>query len=393
MKKLILIMIILLCFLTGCVAALPEAPEAAAETAVYKHWRDFVAANPSRTLGTDGEKEAADYLKSKFESFGYEAEARKFEFLEETESQNVIAKKPSVNAKQVIIGAHYDSYGGGEGAFDNGSGIAVLLTLAEKLFAETLPFDVVFVAFGAEELGLYGSERYVSQMSKAEKDSTLLMINIDVVGFGDFNYVYGEDVSNPQEKFFVEISKNLPNPVRKMPAGKGSVIGGTSDHTRPYYNTGHATDGFAFLKAGIPCATFFSGNLSSGYFGYVQTINAKNGVVQNVMHTKDDTVKYVEDNFKDEFCRNLETVTTTIFNGITDENFTKSMENARKSIISAFWFDRLFSYLILLGLAVLVALSGFTYYRKLQKKTCLAPPEIRQRTVQKPPAEDVFGDF
>ena len=409
----------------GCAVPKPtadyETPSEAeiAASAVYNHWKEFTAANPSRTTGTPGEVAAANYVKGKFESFGYPVQSQAFNadtmgyvngVTAPVPSQNLIAKKEfEGNTRQVIVGAHYDNaagmqsvdfmslYGettGGQGAFDNGSGVAVLLTLAERFadYPSLLPFDLVFVAFGAEEFGLLGAEHFVSSMTKQQKDSTLLMVNIDVVGFGDFNYVYGEDISNPQEDFFIDVSKKLDvyNPVRKMP--KSSVAGLFGDGERPYYNTGHASDNYAFVKAGVPSAFFFSGNYGSKYFGYNETVAG--GEAVNIMHSENDTVEYIENNCKDRFLLNLQTVTETIFTGLTDEGFAAAVKDARKSIVGQFWLSSLYAYAILVVCAAAVGLSGFGYYRKLQKASFTGTAEFRQKKeVDKPDVKDIFGDF
>ena len=85
----------------------------------------------------------------------------------------------------VIIGAHYDVVPETEaGANDNTSGVAVLLSLAEALAGRSLPYTIRFVAFGSEEIGLYGSRHYVESLDEAELARITAMLNFDVVGSG-----------------------------------------------------------------------------------------------------------------------------------------------------------------------------------------------------------------
>src|SRR6185437_2506258 len=79
---------------------------------------------------------------------------------------NVIAELPGSrpNAGTVIFTAHLDSVPAGPGANDNGSGSAVVLELAHELASrpgEARPETLRFALFGAEELGLDGSQYYV----------------------------------------------------------------------------------------------------------------------------------------------------------------------------------------------------------------------------------------
>ena len=103
---------------------------------------------------------------------------------------------PSLRDENLVIGAHYDHLGLGHygardsraagtihpGADDNASGTAVLLDVARR-FAQ-LPGKpartIVFAAFSAEELGLYGSRHFVDVANSIATTKT--MINLDMVG-------------------------------------------------------------------------------------------------------------------------------------------------------------------------------------------------------------------
>lgn len=84
--------------------------------------------------------------------------------------------------KEVLIGAHWDSFNG-PGADDNASGVSVLLELARyfKDHKDNLPFNIKFVFFGAEELGLLGSQAY-SQKHISDTSSVIYYFNVDCVG-------------------------------------------------------------------------------------------------------------------------------------------------------------------------------------------------------------------
>ena len=102
------------------------------------------------------------------------------------ESRNVIADKPGTadDGRVVVLGGHYDTVPAVPGANDNGSGIATLLTIAREIADREYPFTVRFIAFGAEELGLRGSQHYVDQLSEEEIDATVAMLNFDALGSG-----------------------------------------------------------------------------------------------------------------------------------------------------------------------------------------------------------------
>jgi aminopeptidase YwaD len=98
----------------------------------------------------------------------------------------------------IILGAHYDHIGiGGAGspsrtpdttavhygADDNASGVASLIEIAEKfaLNGKYPERSLLFLAFGAEEMGSVGSKHFVDS-SMIPLDSVSLMMNLDMVG-------------------------------------------------------------------------------------------------------------------------------------------------------------------------------------------------------------------
>ncbi len=114
--------------------------------------------------------------------------------------RNVVATLDGIGPlanEALVIGAHYDHLGRGgwgslaigatdeihNGADDNASGTAVLIEVARLLAAQpkTPRRRIIFIAFSGEELGLYGSKRYVED-PLIPLDKTVAMINLDMVG-------------------------------------------------------------------------------------------------------------------------------------------------------------------------------------------------------------------
>lgn len=67
------------------------------------------------------------------------------------ESANVIAALPGAKPGRGVLGAHYDTAPGTQGAGDNASGTAMLLEMARLLRHETGGLSLDFAAFSAEE--------------------------------------------------------------------------------------------------------------------------------------------------------------------------------------------------------------------------------------------------
>ncbi|MBN2818972.1 MAG: M20/M25/M40 family metallo-hydrolase, partial [Bacteroidales bacterium] len=115
-------------------------------------------------------------------------------FKEKTTNVTGFLKGTSDTDDCLIFGAHYDhlGLGGGSsktpdtvavhyGADDNASGIAMLIELAQKASREKPERNLLFIAFGAEEMGLLGSKYYVNNPLKDLAEAKI-MFNFDMVG-------------------------------------------------------------------------------------------------------------------------------------------------------------------------------------------------------------------
>jgi aminopeptidase YwaD len=114
-------------------------------------------------------------------------------FLKNFQARNVfgVIKARKETDKTIIISAHYDHLGRmGKntyfpGANDNASGNGMLLSLAEKLLLKPLKkYNVIFIAFAAEEVGLIGSEFMVKNPILPLNEIRFLL-NLDIMGSGE----------------------------------------------------------------------------------------------------------------------------------------------------------------------------------------------------------------
>ena len=100
----------------------------------------------------------------------------------------------AADAPLLLLGAHYDKVDVGQGATDNASGVAAVLTLAERFRRTPLQRHRVAVAFwDLEEGGLLGSGAYVSGGGA----KPAMYVNFDVLGWGDTLWMMSPDAEAP----------------------------------------------------------------------------------------------------------------------------------------------------------------------------------------------------
>lgn len=90
-------------------------------------------------------------------------------------SQNVHAELGPATDAAVLITSHVDAHDIAEGAMDNGAGTAMVVELAKALAAREDDLDtrVEFVVFGAEEVGLVGSEYLAEVRNQSDVKAVL----------------------------------------------------------------------------------------------------------------------------------------------------------------------------------------------------------------------------
>jgi hypothetical protein len=150
------------------------------------------------------------------------------------ETASVIADSGPADARRVVMaGGHLDSVPAGPGLNDNGSGVAAVLYVAERLADRDLPLRFAF--WGAEEIGLVGSRRYVEGLDSDQRRRIAAYLNLDMVGTPD---------SEPEVYDGGPVEAVLR---RHLPRGTDDVtLEGNSDHA-------------PFEQAGIPVGGIFTG--------------------------------------------------------------------------------------------------------------------------------------
>jgi hypothetical protein len=150
-------------------------------------------------------------------------------------SQNVILTIPGQSEYTLIVGAHYDCliWPGGN---DNASGTALLLESAYAMLEHDSYYTIVYIFFGAEELGCLGARYYYDSMSEQQRDNIVLMINADALLSGDL-LMYGTGqlhtdmiMENNISQQIYAISKNLYNTHGMDTTSHLNVLEWGSDH-------------------------------------------------------------------------------------------------------------------------------------------------------------------
>ena len=241
-------------------------------TSFKRHVAALSAAHlEGRKAGSEGEKEAAEYVRETLKSYGVDVLSPAGGDLfglktaqgDTLTSRNVIGfvqgYDKELRNQYVLVGARLDNLGSmtvtvdGQpvekifyGANGNASGLAVMLELARMVQTQSLMFrrSVLFVAFGAS-LETYAGAWYFLNRSFSDSKNIETMINLDMLGMGN-NGFYAYTASN--------IDLNLI--IRKL-SGELHPIRPEITASEPY-----PSDHRAFYASEIPAVMFTSGKYS-----------------------------------------------------------------------------------------------------------------------------------
>ncbi len=187
-----------------------------------------------RFTGKQGQYKAADYIANYFMSNGikqieginnYRDTFYSSHNSKKLQTLNIVGILPALNKTDtcVLISAHYDHIGKGyteigygiskkdkifNGANDNATGVASMLEIA-KYFAitQTNKYNIIFVAFGAEELGLLGSTYFAKN---ANLSLFKAVINLEMLG-RPINRSKAMITSLKNDKIVNQLNKSLIN--------------------------------------------------------------------------------------------------------------------------------------------------------------------------------------
>ena len=145
----------------------------------------FVTQFPNRHSGMPNVERGTQWLKEQFESNGLACTFDEWQVINYSKPlplRNLICRLPGSSDQEIVLMAHHDqSPETVQGADNDGSGIAIMLHLAEIFSAEpAAPYTLVFLATDGEEYGMLGSRRFAEQHPNTQ--NIVAAVSLDNLG-------------------------------------------------------------------------------------------------------------------------------------------------------------------------------------------------------------------
>ncbi|HXV34427.1 MAG TPA: M28 family peptidase [Gaiellaceae bacterium] len=176
-----------------------------------KRWATKIAAVGPRPSGGANEKAAGHIVRARLKQLGYDVSTQHVPLPEGTRSLNVVGRTPG--PPRVVLVAHMDGVPGTRAANDNGSGVGLMLMLAQYLRNED---GVLVAAVGAEErrytgAGYHlGSRRLARSLTPAQRQGIRLALSLDMVAVGPTLNIRGlESSPNSSARRFLAAARRL----------------------------------------------------------------------------------------------------------------------------------------------------------------------------------------
>ncbi|WP_312901184.1 M20/M25/M40 family metallo-hydrolase [Chryseobacterium taichungense] len=278
-----------------------------------------------KTTGSAANTNALNWLKAKYQSYGYSANQiteDAFTFGGNVNSKNLIITKTGTLYPNiyVIICGHYDTITG-PGVSDNGSGTSIILEAARILKDIPTEYSIKFIHFSGEEQGLQGSGHYADNVvfqNGVRQLNVRLVFNIDQVGgqLGNINDAIkcesdqsGQTGNNAQSLTFTQQLANcteLYSPLQTVMSNayssdympfeaNGDVITGFYENVRSY-NEHTVNDTFANVD---PVYVFNVGKAAVGALQHFATATTAQLSTKDVSLNSLESVKIYPNPSKD----------------------------------------------------------------------------------------------
>ena len=145
---------------------------------------DLADHHPNRFPGSVGATQAADWFRDQLKPYGIRVRTQPFTAVIPGKGrlpmQNLVAESIGSSPQTIVVMAHRDNDGTGQGANDNASGTAALIELARSYSNRVTPaHTIVFLSTDGGAFGGLGAAQFLEHAP--QRDDVIAVVNLDAI--------------------------------------------------------------------------------------------------------------------------------------------------------------------------------------------------------------------
>lgn len=268
-KSLMIMMVIFLCVALAACSPAPE-PDIQYDPAslrfsgerAYALEEEYVTTFTNRVSGSEASLLGTEWLRDQFTAAGWNCDFDDWNTVlygREVPMRNVVCRLEGESDQEILVIAHHDiAPTTVQGADNDGSGVAIMLHLAEVFAAEGKPrYTLVFVADDGEEYGMLGSARFIETHPNPEK--VVAGISLDNLGRYYYKDMIIEQIGQYEGYAPIWIALTAKEAAKAASIDWEVIVKGPIDQVLDQAVTISLTDQGPIIAAGVPAVGFGAG--------------------------------------------------------------------------------------------------------------------------------------
>jgi peptidase M28-like protein len=246
----------------------PNLPPAFDRLSALDLTKDLAIHYPNRVPGTAGATGAARWFREQLRPYGFEVQAERFRAripgVGETLLTNLLAIAPGRSQRAIVVMAHRDATGSGQGANDDASGTAALIELA-RAYANPSgggsagsprvrpTFTIIFLSTDGGAYGSLGAAHFAEH--SPYREGVVAVVDLDAIAStGPPRLIFTGDTSRSPAASLVETAAAQVQQETGAQPARASMLRQLIDLGFPFSLYGQAP----FVARGIPAVTITS---------------------------------------------------------------------------------------------------------------------------------------
>ena len=206
---------------------------------------------------------------------------------------------------------------GGEGTYGSATSVAAALAIADRLEEAETQYDIVFAFVGCSQFDNEGIREMLAEHGKPD-----LVVNLNRLGGGTYNYIYSAEVETDFNDAFYAAANTVGGGTFKPVPGNTHAVAATiiEDQPNDYTHIGMYGGNLFTMSRGIPTVSFLSLDWSSDTNSFYTEIDGKENIYNTSGDTYENMIARLGENGEETLRAGLNGVADTVATMLAPEN-------------------------------------------------------------------------